>query len=100
MHVPRALCAGNGNLQVNNDSDMNIKDVSFPFVGLENHVGGHFCRFGVWVDRRFSWIDDSWKKRFNYKKDSLVTDFSLKSLGMVATFMTSVNLFDWLIIHH
>ena len=76
--MPRALCVGNGNLQVNIDKDMNIRDMFFPFVGLENHVSGHFCRFGVWVDGRFSWIDSSWNKKFSYKTDSLVTDVSLK----------------------
>ena len=69
---------GNGNLQVNIDDDMNIRDMFFPFVGMENHVSGHFCRFGVWVDGRFSWIDASWNKRLSYKEDSLVTDVSLK----------------------
>jgi oligosaccharide amylase len=69
---------GNGNLQVNIDNDMNIRDMFFPFVGMENHVSGHFCRFGVWVDGRFSWIDGSWKKRLSYKEDSLVTDVSLR----------------------
>jgi len=69
---------GNGNLQVNFDNDLNIRDMYFPFVGMENHVSGHFCRFGVWVDGRFSWINGSWNKRFRYKEDSLVTDVSLK----------------------
>ena len=76
--LPRALCVGNGNLQVNIDNDMNIRDMFFPFVGLENHVSGHFCRFGVWVDGKFSWINTYWNKKFSYKKDSLVTDVSLK----------------------
>jgi oligosaccharide amylase len=76
--MPRELCVGNGNLLVNFDSDMNIRDMYFPLVGMENHVNGHFCRFGVWIDGSFSWIDGSWNKRFSYKKDSLVTDVSLK----------------------
>lgn len=76
--MPRELCGGNGNLLVNFDSDLNIRGMYFPFVGMENHVSGHFCRFGVWVDGRFSWIDDSWSKRLSYKEDSLVTDVSVK----------------------
>lgn len=76
--MPRELCVGNGNLLINFDNDMNIRDMYFPFVGMENHVSGHFCRFGVWVDGRFSWIDGSWNKKFSYKEDSLVTDVSLK----------------------
>jgi len=63
---------------MNIDNDINIRDKFFPLVGLENHVSGHFCRFGVWVNGRFSWIDTSWNKRLSYKEDSLVTDVSLK----------------------
>lgn len=44
----------NGNLQVNIDNDMNIRDLFFPFVRLENHVDSHFCWFGVQVDGNFA----------------------------------------------
>jgi len=77
--MPRVLCVGNGNFLINFDNDLNIRDMYFPYVGMENHVGGHFCRFGVWVDGRFSWIDGSWNKKLRYKEDSLVTDVSLKN---------------------
>jgi len=50
----------------------------FPLEGLENHVTGYFCRFGVWVDGRFSWIDAFWNRRFGYKEGSLVTEILLK----------------------
>ena len=76
--MPRVLCVGNGNLMVDFDNNLNIRDLYFPFVGMENHVGGHFCRLGVWVDGRFSWVDGSWAKDFSYKEDSLVTNVSLK----------------------
>lgn len=82
--MPRALCVGNGNLQVNIDNEMNIRDMFFPLVGLENHVSGHFCRFGVWVDGRFSWIYASWNRRFGYKEDSLVTEVLLKKSDLRA----------------
>ncbi len=42
--MPGELCVGNGNLQVNFDNDLNIRDMYFPYVGMENHVSGHFCR--------------------------------------------------------
>ncbi len=48
--MPRELCFGNGDLMVTLDADLSIRDLYFPFVGMENHVGGHRCRFGVWVD--------------------------------------------------
>ncbi|MCK5628940.1 glycoside hydrolase family 15 protein, partial [Candidatus Bathyarchaeota archaeon] len=76
--MPRELCVGNGNLLVNFDSDYNMRDIYFPMVGMENHLSGHYARFGVWVDGKFSWINDSWKKRLTYREDSIVTDVSLE----------------------
>ncbi len=32
---------------VNFDSDLGIRDVYFPFVGIGNHVSSHFCKFEV-----------------------------------------------------
>jgi GH15 family glucan-1,4-alpha-glucosidase len=60
------------------DENLNIRDLYYPYVGMENHVSGHFCRFGIWVDKRFSWIDKTWTKKLIYKKDSLVTNITLK----------------------
>ena len=77
--VPRKLCIGNGNLLSAFDENLNIRDLYFPFVGMENHVGGHFCKLGVWVDGRFSWIDESWKKKIGYKPDSLVSETVLSN---------------------
>jgi oligosaccharide amylase len=75
--MPRQLCVANGNLMVDYDENMNIRDLYYPFVGIENHVSGHFCRFGVWIDGRFSWIDKTWNKKFRYKEDSTVTYVTL-----------------------
>ena len=57
--MPRELCFGNGDLMVTLDADLAIRDLYFPFVGMENHVGGHRCRLGVWVDGHFSWVDEA-----------------------------------------
>ena len=76
--MPRKICVGNGNLLINFDDNLNIRDLYYPYIGMENHVSGHYCRFGVWIDGAFSWIDDSWEKRLGYKKESLVTQVSLK----------------------
>ncbi|MFQ6136271.1 MAG: glycoside hydrolase family 15 protein [Candidatus Hydrothermarchaeales archaeon] len=77
--MPRELVLGNGNLLINFDKYMNIRDIYFPHVGMENHVSGHKCRMGVWVDGSFSWIDDSWERSLRYKDESLVTDVILKN---------------------
>ncbi len=76
--MPRELCVGNGNLLVNFDNNLNIRDMYFPFVGMENHVNGHYCRLGIWVNGTFSWINKTWKKTLHYRTDSLVTEVTLK----------------------
>ena len=49
--------------------------VYFPYVGLENHVDGHHLhKIGVWVDNRFSWLDDGhWHVTINYLKDTMAS---------------------------
>ena len=82
--MPREFCVGNGNLLVAFDDNLNIRDFYFPYVGLENHVSGHFCKIGIWVDGQFSWIDNTWNKKIVYKKETLVTKSLLNktSLGI------------------
>ncbi|MEK6978545.1 MAG: glycoside hydrolase family 15 protein, partial [Candidatus Hydrothermarchaeota archaeon] len=80
--MPRPLVVGNGSLLVNFDNDLYIRDLYYPHVGMENHVEGHECRLGVWVDGRFSWIDGSWKKSLRYRDDAMVTDVTLRKEEM------------------
>lgn len=52
-----------------------VHDFYYPYVGLENHVAarGMHHRIGVYVDGRFSWLDDgSWRMTYGYPHDSLV----------------------------
>ncbi len=55
--MARALVLGNGNLTVCFDAEGVLRDLYFPYVGLENHVGGYQHRVGVWWDGHFSWLD-------------------------------------------
>ncbi len=65
---------------INLDRNCYIRDIYFPFVGQLNHVGGFWCRFGVWVDGRFSWLQDgSWAFRLAYTEDSLVTEVTAQN---------------------
>lgn len=82
--MPKDIPVSNGNLLFNFDSDYQIKDVYFPFIGQENHSKGDPFRFGVWVDGRCSWMGPEWEKNLRYHDDSLVTDVFLKneSLGL------------------
>ncbi|PZD96247.1 glycoside hydrolase family 15 protein [Paenibacillus sambharensis] len=73
--MARHLVVGNGKMLVNLDKNCFIRDIYFPYVGQLNHVGGQYCRFGVWVDGSFSWLDSpEWKMELGYVEDSLVTN--------------------------
>src|SRR5947209_5019378 len=65
--MPRDIVLGNGELLVNLDRHLSIRDIYYPYVGWANHVGGHRCRVGVWVAvGGFSWLDDSWEWQIQY----------------------------------
>jgi GH15 family glucan-1,4-alpha-glucosidase len=77
--MPRDVPVSNGNLLVNFDLGYRIRDIYFPWIGLENHTRGEEFRFGVWVDGRFSWMGAGWKQDLRYRDDSLVTEVRLES---------------------
>src|SRR5712691_22669 len=73
-HVSRDLPIGNGSLLVNFDRNYQLRDIYYPRVGQENHTSGEPCRFGIWVEGRFSWLDDpAWSRNLVYLPDTLVT---------------------------
>src|SRR5579875_3029704 len=77
--MPRDLPLGNGKLLVNFDRSYQMRDLFFPHVGMENHLTGHPCRFGVWVDGVFSWVgDDRWRRTLIYEPDATVTAVRLE----------------------
>lgn len=72
--MPRHLVIGNGQLLINMDQFLQIRDIFYPYVGQQNHVQGHANRIGVWVDGNFSWLHSSeWEINPNYDEDTLVT---------------------------
>jgi GH15 family glucan-1,4-alpha-glucosidase len=77
--MPKDIPVSNGNLLFNFDSDYQIRDVYFPFIGQENHTNGAPFRFGVWVDGRCSWMGPEWEKDLRYQDNSLVTNVFLKN---------------------
>jgi glucoamylase len=83
--MPRDIPVGNGKLLICFDSSYAIRDLYFPHVGQENHLGGGFSRFGVWVDGKFSWIGKDWTISLDYLPDTLVTNVSLHNaeLGLI-----------------
>ncbi|HZP97482.1 MAG TPA: glycoside hydrolase family 15 protein [Candidatus Limnocylindria bacterium] len=81
--MPRDLPLGNGDFLVTFDASYQLRDVYYPFVGMENHTVGEPCRFGVWVDGAFSWISDpSWEKHIDYEHETLVGDTRLRHAGL------------------
>jgi oligosaccharide amylase len=71
--MARALTLGNGSLLVCLDKYGFVRDLYYPYVGLENHVSGHKHRIGVSINDKFSWLDDgSWDISLGYKPESMV----------------------------
>lgn len=53
------IVLGNGETLISIDRNAELRDLYYPFVGMENHVGGRFHhRIGVWVDGKLSWLAD------------------------------------------
>jgi GH15 family glucan-1,4-alpha-glucosidase len=74
----RDLPIGNGSLLVNFDRNYQLRDIYYPRVGQENHTSGEPCRFGIWVEGRFTWLDDpAWSRNLVYLPDTLVTNVTL-----------------------
>ena len=92
--MPRDLLVGNGNLLINFDTDYNIRDIYYPYIGKENHTEGCVSRTGIWVDGSFAWIDSpQWQKEMLYESDSLVTRVTATNpeMGLTLTFSELVD---------
>lgn len=77
--MPRDLPIGNGHLLINFDAEYRIRDVYYPFVGKENHAGGHVFRFGVMCNQKFRWVGkkEGWEIQLGYESDTLLTQVKL-----------------------
>jgi len=73
--MPRSLVLGNGSLLATFDEHLQMRDLYFPYVGMEDHTTfGKVHRFGVFVEGKgFSWISDgTWRITLGYKQETLV----------------------------
>lgn len=78
--MPRPLVVGNGKMLINFDDRLHMRDLFYPYVGQLNHIGGHYCRLGVWVQGRFSWLHgDDWERTLGYERESLVTSAHVRN---------------------
>jgi len=88
--MPRDLPIGNGNLLINFDTDYNIRDIYYPYVGKENHAEGCLSRTGIWVDGNFAWLDSpEWQKEMVYERETLVTHVTATNPAIGVTLIFS-----------
>ena len=81
--MPRDLPLGNGDFLVTFDARYQLRDIFYPHVGQENHTVGAACRFGLWVDGKFSWVgDDNWEIHIEYEHETLVGDTTLHNMAL------------------
>ena len=76
--LPRNVLVSNGRFAVALDDKARIRDVYFPYVGLENHAVGHQFRFGVWVDGKFEWLDNDWDIAMTYLPETLTSRYRIR----------------------
>lgn len=64
--MPKIAALGNGKVLIGLDEKAQIKELYFPYPGLENHLGKNQShKLGVFVDQTFSWLnDDDWKMEY------------------------------------
>lgn len=81
--MARALVLGNGQMLVCLDQFGFVRDLTFPYVGYENHVVGKSHKIGVMIDGQFSWLDDgSWEISLGYKPETMVGYLVCKSIKL------------------
>lgn len=82
--MPRDLPLGNGSMQINFDTNYNLRDIFWPHIGRENQTEGDLCHTGVWIQdgetgqTDFAWFDDpSWQRDLHYQSETMVTEVIL-----------------------
>ncbi len=73
----RPVMLGNGSLTVGLNELGLVHDFYYPYVGLDNLTTARSAhhKIGIWVDGRFSWVDDgSWKITTDFESDALVSN--------------------------
>lgn len=58
--MPKLVNLGNGQLLIGIDNKALVKDLYYPYAGLENHVSEHLTHhIGVFAEGKFSWMGDN-----------------------------------------
>ncbi len=80
--MPRSLVLGNGTLLATFDARLQMRDLYYPHVGMEDQTTyQHVHRVGVFVDGKgFAWWDDpSWTIEPMYERETLVGQSKLRN---------------------
>ncbi len=78
----RPVILSNGQLFVGLDESGLVHDFYYPYVGLDNLTNARSLqhKIGVWVDGKFSWIDDgSWKITVDFNDEALISNIDMHS---------------------
>ncbi len=75
LAMAKSLVFANGRLHVGLDEYGLVRDLYYPYVGLENHVPAHGLahKIGVYVDGKLSWLDDeTWVFTAAYHEKAMI----------------------------
>lgn len=91
--LARELPISNGRLFISFDEVASIRELTYPFVGKENHVGGRHCRIGLSSGGVFSWLRREHVLSRTYESRSPVvsTRFRIPAFQLLLFTMT-----DWI----
>src|SRR3989344_1899501 len=94
--MPKSLTLGNGNMLVGMDKYAQVRDLYFPYIGLENHLGGHCThRVGVFVDHQLNWFGHpNWNINTTLTKDSLVGETTAENNALGVTLSLSDTVYN------
>lgn len=94
--MPRSLVLGNGSLMATFDASLQMRDLYFPYVGMEDHTTyGNVHRMGFWIEGiGFSWVSDgSWIVEPGYAPETLTGRSTMRNdrLGISIEFDDCVH---------
>ena len=80
--MPRSILVSNGRFGLALDNTAQIRDIYFPYLGLENHAVGHPFRLGVSANGKFSWLNKDWKISMNYMPETLTSRYFVEKQAL------------------
>ncbi len=79
--MPRHLILGNGSVLATFDTHLQMRDLYYPHVGMEDHTAyGDVHHTGIWTEGKFAWFSDpSFQIDIRYMPDTLVGETRLRN---------------------